>query len=635
MSRSQTVYHRDFEFAETYEKLALALGVEKESQQPSRLRVRDVRPLGAGRYRLDVVQQDLLAASPREGWAFRVTEQVSGQLARVEPQHSYVTVRCDSDLTALGIREIWLKPHDFLASLRRWVERQSGPVPLAPSLARPSTPLTHSQGLRDRQRQAVEAVGPGQTFLWGPPGTGKTYTVGRLVLALLQQGFQVLLLAPTNIAVDLAILSVDDAATALGAGLEHGEVLRAGQPQLEQLESRTHLMAWQQKQAEVQKQLTALKQRRARLKRTLSQETRPTYQRQIDPELEACEAELKQLETHRQRHLWALVSQAKVLGCTVHSSFQRQEITQFCQTSKLAIVYDEAGMVPRFALVPLLALLRGEEAPCGNLDRIPEQVAFAFSGDPKQLSPIANPPRNDVNSNRWLLESLMETLPPETVMLDEQSRMDPQICRVVSDNYYHGKLRTLDDPTRHAIPLVQEWPREGILLVDPQRSIYLPLDDRERPVDLAKTRTFNEKAVRLGALLIRWALDQGKTRDVLWLTPFRQQTQRLMQATRLLFDSFEEESIVRAGTVHSAQGSQADLVVFDPVAPNHPWLQEPALCDRLINVAISRARTQVLVLASRNQIRKAAPFWNALHACTQYHLEGTPDAPRFVRSPNQ
>ena len=122
------------------------------------------------------------------------------------------------------------------------------------------------------------------------------------------------------------------------------------------------------------------------------------------------------------------------------------------------------------------------------------------------------------------------------------------------------------------------------------------------------------------------SLDAGRLRSVLWLTPFRQQTQRLIQATRLLFDSLEAESVVRPGTVHSAQGGEADLVVFDPVKANHPWLKDPALSDRLLNVAISRGRTQVIILSSRNQLRRT-PFWNALNACREYRIDGTPESP--------
>ncbi|MBI3925570.1 MAG: hypothetical protein HY319_08525 [Armatimonadetes bacterium] len=65
---------------------------------------------------------------------------------------------------------------------------------------------------------------------------------------------------------------------------------------------------------------------------------------------------------------------------------------------------------------------------------------------------------------------------------------------------------------------------------------------------------------------------------------------------------------VTAGTVHVSQGSEADLVVFDPVSPNHPWLNgrigDEREIRRLINVAVSRGRAQAIILAPRNKLRR-------------------------------
>ncbi|PSK95715.1 phospholipase D-like protein [Murinocardiopsis flavida] len=63
--------------------------------------------------------------------------------------------------------------------------------------------------LNPQQRRAVEqALSSDTAFIWGPPGTGKTEVVSRIVEGTLHQGLRTLFLAPTNVAVDQALQRV-------------------------------------------------------------------------------------------------------------------------------------------------------------------------------------------------------------------------------------------------------------------------------------------------------------------------------------------------------------------------------------------------------------------------------------------
>jgi|SRR5699024_4667456 len=60
--------------------------------------------------------------------------------------------------------------------------------------------------LNAAQHRAVQrALGCDVTYLWGPPGTGKTEVVSRIVEGYARRGFRVLFTAPTNVAVDQAL----------------------------------------------------------------------------------------------------------------------------------------------------------------------------------------------------------------------------------------------------------------------------------------------------------------------------------------------------------------------------------------------------------------------------------------------
>ncbi|MGW0806604.1 AAA domain-containing protein [Nonomuraea sp. NPDC002799] len=89
--------------------------------------------------------------------------------------------------------------------------------------------------LNARQRQAIEqALGSDLTFIWGPPGTGKTDVVAAIAEGCYRQKLRVLFLAPTKVAVDQALERICD----LLSGEEtfgEGLVQRAGEIELPSL----------------------------------------------------------------------------------------------------------------------------------------------------------------------------------------------------------------------------------------------------------------------------------------------------------------------------------------------------------------------------------------------------------------
>jgi AAA domain len=80
------------------------------------------------------------------------------------------------------------------------------------------------------------------------------------------------------------------------------------------------------------------------------------------------------------------------------------------------------------------------------------------------------------------------------------------------------------------------------------------------------------------------------TGGVLILTPFRAQRARiekLLRSSKLLR--------TKVSTIHKAQGAERRVVIFDPVKPSAEFLNGEE-GKRLINVAISRAEAQLIVL---------------------------------------
>jgi superfamily I DNA and/or RNA helicase len=97
---------------------------------------------------------------------------------------------------------------------------------------KPSASSDQIEGLSDlnnEQRESVlKALSNEVLYLWGPPGTGKTKTLGVLIRALFDDGKKVLVCSNTNQAVDQILLKL---CTELGRShkaLQDGNVLRIG-----------------------------------------------------------------------------------------------------------------------------------------------------------------------------------------------------------------------------------------------------------------------------------------------------------------------------------------------------------------------------------------------------------------------
>jgi len=82
--------------------------------------------------------------------------------------------------------------------------------------------------LNEQQIKAIKkALGSEITYLWGPPGTGKTTVIARIVEGYYKKGLTVLLVSNTNIAVDTALEKICDRLKT-DSGFQSGAVLRHG-----------------------------------------------------------------------------------------------------------------------------------------------------------------------------------------------------------------------------------------------------------------------------------------------------------------------------------------------------------------------------------------------------------------------
>jgi len=117
--------------------------------------------------------------------------------------------------------------------------------------------------LNAEQRLAVSSVlGLDTVFIWGPPGTGKTQTIGEIGAQLFQRDKTLLLVSHTNTAVDEALLRI---AQSVDGKFKEGEILRLGEPVKSELLARPDLIlkrVAEKRSAELEQQKKALEKER-------------------------------------------------------------------------------------------------------------------------------------------------------------------------------------------------------------------------------------------------------------------------------------------------------------------------------------------------------------------------------------
>ncbi|HVA25094.1 MAG TPA: AAA domain-containing protein [Chloroflexota bacterium] len=500
--------------------------------------------------------------------AFEVTLACSVRLPE-KLSTANLTLNTSFLLEQLMLRLSEIEPDDCDLPMALFGFRQPKAAGKAPALDDPEANEFQLEALRAAIERDV-------TYVWGPPGTGKTTALALIAEALVGRGLRVLAVASTNVAVDNAILKV---AERIGGD---ASVVRFGTPQLPALRDplatpsgpRGSLMQTLPLPFDLPSPAAGKGQGGRTWRSTENHLHSPggegtvtvvPAKRLSDPKDEAA----------RQR----MLRQARVVGATL---------------TRVALAPELAS--PGFDAVLL------DEASASQLPAVFAAAALAGSkvvalGDPKQLPPVAL--SNGPLSRRWLQRDIfaqagLEDEDDRAVLLREQYRMHPAISRLSNGLVYSGRL--------HDAPRLR-LAAGGAYLVDTAgQSPRCERQDGSRV-----NRVHAEAAVSAAAKI----LSQGSTRanhdapgvtmpSVAIIAPYRAQARLIW---RLLRDARLDKS-VDVGTVHRFQGLERKAIVFDTVE-GPPERPAPFVSGgygseamRLINVAITRAQSELVVIAN-------------------------------------
>lgn len=428
------------------------------------------------------------------------------------------------------------------------------------------------------------------TFIWGPPGTGKTETLSNIAIEHMNKGRRVLMLSYSNVSVDEALLRVADR-----SNIKEGKIVRYGYPRKERLLEEKTLTSYQfilHKNPKLSKEYQDLLIKKRKMKKK-------------DPEKVEINKKLNRIRESLLKQEKALIHEATFVATTISKATVDKDIykQQFD-----VVIFDEASMAYVPQIVFAAGLAKDYFVCLGDFCQLPAIVQNntdnQLAKDIFEYTGITSAVEND-QGHAWL------------VMLDLQYRMHKDIADFVSQHMYHGKLKTAQEiqESRKEIAAYTPCEKEAISLVDLSKMYSVCIRTKD-----------NSRINVLSAMVcMRLAEKYIRNYKVGIITPYSAQSRLILSMIRDRQEIDECWMGVSCATVHQFQGSQNAVIIYDAVdcfRMSYPGVLLTTLrndtADRLFNVALTRTEGKFILVANkdyfvRKKISKKLMFTKMLY----------------------
>ena len=422
------------------------------------------------------------------------------------------------------------------------------------------------------QRYAYHAaIDKDITFIWGPPGTGKSFTLARVIRAFYDiPDERTAICCISNVAIDQLVNKLVDVLDGENLQIEPGNIYRAGHTTDPQILETEYLFPDDERTRLLRFKMLRKIERLAIMRE--NGEPKESFVGLI--------AEIKDLRKELREHTDYLVKRSRVVFSTVANFVSSSKINA-CTFDNLII--DEASML---SIPNLLAL-------ASNISK-----RIIIVGDFQQLSPISLVPdpwlKKDVFAYCGIDEQ--HKTHPGLHMLLNQQRSQKTIVDIINDAFYDSQL--IAEKTA-ADDIINVGPASGAIVARKH------IEDGAVRFTKGGTRQNKANAEAVVEILDDYEATSNHEFSIGIITPYVGQTQliRALVKARHYREDFNKR--LRIGTVHTFQGSESDVIIFDIVDCGKRERSDKSSVGRiyggkdgehLMNVAVSRAKHKLLVV---------------------------------------
>lgn len=470
-----------------------------------------------------------------------------------------------------------------------------------------------SQNLNEYQMEAVvHGLNSELTFVWGPPGTGKSRTIAELIVQYLIAGKSVLFVSQSNLAVDIVAKQVvENKNKAIQRLKENHRLLRSGYPKMQPLEQWSDVLPYVIALSKSPFLAAALEQLQAQRKELFRQSRQGT---DVASQLKDNWRNFEVVRSLVRHEVAELEERASFIATTV----AKTSVTEAIKTRKFdAVVVDEASMMSVPSVFAALTLAKQHGV---------------VAGDFYQLQPIQV--SSHAKAKRWLGQSVFTSSgirdavmtgkydDPRLVILKRQYRMAEVISGIANAMFYGGVLEDAEAEMRSLLPVEELLGENRLILIDVSDC---GAECRTDPDTFSRT---NHGLAQISNSLARLYLDKNIPVGI--ITPYRAQARK----KNGYFTKDELRGQVQVSTVHKFRGSEKDVIIFEvadsyPSKPSKlisgsketfldPYKTSPTL--PLINVALTRAKSQVILVVDFKYLRNYLSNTNILKQVIDHFL---------------
>lgn len=443
-------------------------------------------------------------------------------------------------------------------------------------------PLKFYERLDRSQKKAfLAAIDNDFSLIWGPPGTGKSFTLASIIYTLYQFGEdRTVVCCLSNVAVDQLLCKLLDIIDSDGLEIKPGNIYRAGRTMDSRVIATDYLFPNDERTRDLRSKIRQNQDELFDLKE-LKQEK--------SEEAILLKAENKELRESLKEHTEFLVKSSRLVFSTI-SNFILS--TNLYESRFDNLIVDEASMM---AMPSLMALGH-------NISK-----RLILVGDFQQLPPISKVKVDLLTESVFELSgvNIRNTDHPALAQLLNQRRSNEKIVDLINKTFYQGKL----------IPAAKE--NEEIINAEPFPGRVIALKkvtDGAVRYTRGGTRQNVVFAENVMSILDKLSRDEDAKFTIGVITPYRGQVSllRALKYERKYDDDFDKR--IKIGTVHTFQGSECDIIIFDMVDCSKlenanrtnriGRLYTGNAGERLLNVAVSRAKHKLIVVCDPDYIKR-------------------------------